>query len=107
MRISDWSSDVCSSDLTAPYRRQKRWARCPRSGNREVLMPAPFDPVTLELVWRRLISSVDEAAAALVRTSFSTLVREYSDFSCIITDDRGESLEIGRASCRERVCQSG
>jgi N-methylhydantoinase B len=52
----------------------------------------PFDPVTLELLWRRLISLVDEAAAALVRTSFSTLVRESYDFSCIVTDDRGQSL---------------
>jgi N-methylhydantoinase B len=51
-----------------------------------------FDPVTLELLWRRLISLVDEAAAALVRTSFSTLVRESYDFSCIVTDDRGQSL---------------
>ena len=51
-----------------------------------------FDPVTVEVIWRRLISSVDEAAAALVRTSFSTLVRESYDFSCIITDDRGQSL---------------
>jgi len=31
-----------------------------------------FDAVELELLWRRLISLVDEAAAALVRTSFST-----------------------------------
>jgi N-methylhydantoinase B len=51
-----------------------------------------FDPVTLELLWRRLISLVDEAAAALVRTSFSTLVRESYDFSCIVTDDAGQSL---------------
>ncbi len=55
-------------------------------------MNSRFDPITLELIWRRLISSVDEAAAALVRTSFSTLVRESYDFSCIITDDRGRSL---------------
>ncbi|MGE0724617.1 MAG: hydantoinase B/oxoprolinase family protein, partial [Alphaproteobacteria bacterium] len=55
-------------------------------------MTRTFDPVTLELLWRRLISAVDEAAAAMVRTSFSTLVRESYDFSCIITDDRGESL---------------
>jgi N-methylhydantoinase B len=48
-----------------------------------------FDPVTLELLWRRLILLVDEAAAALVRTSFSMLVRESYDFSCIVTDDRG------------------
>jgi N-methylhydantoinase B len=51
-----------------------------------------FDPVTLELLWRRLIAVVDEAAASLVRTSFSTLVRESYDFSCIVTDDRGQSL---------------
>src|ERR1700753_166028 len=51
-----------------------------------------FDAIELELLWRRLISLVDEAAAALVRTSFSTLVRESYDFSCIVTDDAGQSL---------------
>jgi N-methylhydantoinase B len=51
-----------------------------------------FDAVELELLWRRLISLVDEAAAALVRTSFSTLVRESYDFSCIVTDAAGQSL---------------
>lgn len=51
-----------------------------------------FDPITLELLWRGLISLVDEAAAALVRTSFSTLVRESHDFSCIVTDAAGQSL---------------
>jgi N-methylhydantoinase B len=51
-----------------------------------------FDAVEVELLWRRLISLVDEAAAALVRTSFSTLVRESYDFSCIVTNARGESL---------------
>jgi N-methylhydantoinase B len=51
-----------------------------------------FDAVELELLWRRLISLVDEAAAALVRTSFSTLVRESYDFSCIVADATGQSL---------------
>jgi N-methylhydantoinase B len=51
-----------------------------------------FDPITLELLWTRFISATDEAAAALVRTSFSTLVRESYDFSCIITDESGQSL---------------
>lgn len=54
--------------------------------------PSQFDAVELELLWRRLISLVDEAAAALVRTSFSTLVRESYDFSCIVTDAAGQSL---------------
>ncbi|WP_159350519.1 hydantoinase B/oxoprolinase family protein [Roseomonas harenae] len=51
-----------------------------------------FDAVEIELLWRRLISLVDEAAAALVRTSFSTLVRESYDFSCVVTDADGQSL---------------
>lgn len=51
-----------------------------------------FDAVELELVWRRLISLVDEAAAALVRTSFATLVRESYDFSGIVRDAAGQSL---------------
>ncbi|MEE8397253.1 MAG: hydantoinase B/oxoprolinase family protein [bacterium] len=51
-----------------------------------------FDPVTLEVAWTRLISIVDEAAVALVRTSFSTVVRESWDFSCVITDSTGQSL---------------
>jgi N-methylhydantoinase B len=51
-----------------------------------------FDAVTLEVLWTRLISAADEAAAALVRTSFSTLVRESYDFSCVITDQHGQSL---------------
>src|SRR5918994_1881363 len=55
-------------------------------------MARTFDPIELELLWRRLISMVDEAAAAMVRTSFSTLVRESYDFSCVITDAAGQSL---------------
>ena len=51
-----------------------------------------FDPVTLEVLWTRLISIVDEAAAALVRTSFSTIVRESNDFACVITDAQGHSI---------------
>ncbi len=55
-------------------------------------MSRTFDAIELELLWRRLISLVDEAAAAMVRTSFSTLVRESYDFSCVVTDAAGQSL---------------
>ena len=52
----------------------------------------PLDPVKLELVWTRLISAVDEAAKAIVRTSFSTLSNEANDFACVLTDAEGRSL---------------
>ena len=51
-----------------------------------------FDAVTLQVLWTRLISIVNEASAALVRTSFSTLVRETYDFSVILTDDQGQGV---------------
>ncbi len=50
------------------------------------------DAITLELIWTRMISIVDEAAASLVRTSFSTIVRESNDFACVLTDASGQSL---------------
>jgi len=51
-----------------------------------------LDAITLELIWTRMISIVDEAAASLVRTSFSTIVRESNDFACVLTDASGQSL---------------
>jgi N-methylhydantoinase B len=51
-----------------------------------------LNAITLEVLWTRLISIVDEAAAALVRTSFSTVVRESNDFACVLTDAAGGSL---------------
>ncbi len=51
-----------------------------------------FDSVTLEILWTRMISAVDEAAKALRRTSFSTLVNESNDFACVLTDAKGQSL---------------
>ncbi|PYO56400.1 MAG: hydantoinase, partial [Candidatus Rokuibacteriota bacterium] len=55
-------------------------------------MTARFDAVTLEVLWTRIISIVDEAAKAIVRTSFSTLSNEANDFACVLTDARGYAL---------------
>src|SRR4030095_5492251 len=55
-------------------------------------MTGRFDPITLEVLWTRIISVVDEAAKAIVRTSFSTLSNEANDFACMLTDARGYAL---------------
>ena len=44
------------------------------------------------MLWTRIISVVDEAAKAIVRTSFSTLSNEANDFACVLTDARGVAL---------------
>lgn len=57
-----------------------------------------FDAVTTEVLWRRLIGIVDEASATLVRSAFSTVVRESDDFSVVITDAQGKLLAQGHKS---------
>src|SRR5262245_27103079 len=52
----------------------------------------PFDPVTLEIFWSRLISIADEAATGLLRTAFSTIVRESNDFATVLMDRHGNSV---------------
>jgi N-methylhydantoinase B len=50
---------------------------------------AAIDPITLEVLWNRLIATVNEQAAALMRTSFTTIVRESGDLSAGVFDTRG------------------
>jgi len=58
-------------------------------------MAQKFDPVTLEILWRRLISIVDEADTAVARTAFSSLLRDAHDYTCMFTDRRGRELAQG------------
>src|SRR3546814_4904807 len=85
MRISDWSSDVCSSDLEAIrptdlFRRPQDVARALDDDHRRLY----------ELIWKRTVACEMESAV---------LDQMAVD---ITSPDR---QEIGRASCRERVCQ--
>jgi N-methylhydantoinase B len=61
-------------------------------------MAKEFDPITLEIMWSRLISVVDEAAATLVRTSFSTIVKESNDYACMLLASNGDGLVNNTAS---------
>src|SRR3546814_9928360 len=90
MRISDWSSDVCSSDLfhrgveiglhrLRAQRRQRRMV---------VAVGADGDALFLHLA--DLVPG-EIAAQMLVDRPGG--------------NEQGERQEIGRASCRERVCQ--
>ena len=62
-----------------------------------------LDPITLEIQWKRLVSMVDEASAAFVRTSFSVLVREANDFAVVLTDAEGRSIAQSIRHCTGRV----
>lgn len=51
-----------------------------------------INPIDLEIYWNRLINIVDEAGAAMKRTSFSTVVRESNDYTCVMLDADGALL---------------
>jgi N-methylhydantoinase B len=48
--------------------------------------------VAYQVMWNRLISVVEEQAQALVRTAFSTSVREAGDLSAGVYNEKGEML---------------
>src|SRR3546814_4975065 len=84
MRISDWSSDVCSSDLYAQSM-QSEWG---------VYRNIRFFVST--------IGSVEYNASALNKNVYNILTVGLQAYACI---KQNLASEIGRASCRERVCQ--
>ena len=51
-----------------------------------------LDPVTLEILWSRLVQVTNEQAAALMRTSFTPIVREVGDLSAAVFDAHGRML---------------
>jgi N-methylhydantoinase B len=51
-----------------------------------------LDAVQLEVMWNRLISVVNEQAAALMRTSFTSIVREAGDLSAGVFDIQGNMI---------------
>ncbi len=49
-------------------------------------------PITLEVLWNRLLSVTNEQEAALMRTAFSSVVRESRDLACGVFDTRGNMI---------------
>src|SRR3546814_11020313 len=110
MRISDWSSDVCSSDL-------------PEVRNRLVLMPADIvageEQVSgsgledknlsadLETTLDEGRSSwVDSRGLRSLRQSDADPAHTHGPCVCTSTIITVRRVKIGRASCRERVCHN-
>jgi N-methylhydantoinase B/oxoprolinase/acetone carboxylase alpha subunit len=50
------------------------------------------DPITLEIVWSRVVSVADEMQAVLRRVAFSTIAGAANDLGCEIMDARGWSV---------------
>src|SRR3546814_3842403 len=85
MRISDWSSDVCASDLRA---------MAPAgAAHRDGQVALAFALIARQQVFQHAGELVEEGAEAGV-------LRHVIGHRGILSAE-----QIGRASCRERVCQ--
>src|SRR3546814_3115109 len=93
MRISDWSSDVCSSDLAAVEGQGMRIDHGPAATvDRQIAPRNPVEPAAERPIVARW--KFDGEAGAMRQRGQAA------------EDDRLYFVrQIGRASCRERVCQ--
>src|SRR3546814_6989856 len=104
MRISDWSSDVCSSDLGM---RQAQWGRIVN-----VISTSVKEPIPGLGVYNTIRGAVASWAKTLSRElaadgiTVNNVLPGFTETGRIEQIVRGKvSTQIGRASCRERVCQ--
>ena len=51
-----------------------------------------FDPVSLEIMWSRMLSIAEEMWTTVLRTAVSTIIASANDFGCEILDARGRSI---------------
>lgn len=51
-----------------------------------------FDPVSLEIMWSRLINITEECWVTIWRTAFSTIIGEAQDFGCELLDADANSI---------------
>src|SRR3546814_12368028 len=107
MRISDWSSDVCSSDLPCAPAKPATASCTPITAHRETIDVAGTDAVALtveDAAWGPILEHESDGSALALRWTAhlpGALNLGLGEFA-----RAGDLAEIGRASCRERVCQS-
>src|SRR3546814_11335367 len=106
MRISDWSSDVCSSDLLGPEARSLPIDHVKTRLDPETI--TYLDEVVREDILGQL--APEEVAAAITELETDDPIDVFEDVSeeqqAQVLDTLSPSDQIGTASCGERVCQS-
>src|SRR3546814_6356182 len=95
MRISDWSSDVCSSDLKFKVRQE---------GDSSMLAAKKGSANRLGYIFAHA-AIVVICIGGLLDSELPVRLQVWLGGKQPITQNMLISQEIGRASCRERVCQ--
>ncbi len=51
-----------------------------------------IDPLTLEILWQRLIAVADQMSTTLARTAFSTTITASNDYGCVLIDANAQCI---------------
>ena len=51
-----------------------------------------LDPLTLEILWQRLITVADQMSTTLARTAFSTTITASNDYGCVLIDAEAQCI---------------
>src|SRR3546814_13676898 len=97
MRISDWSSDVCSSDLGYVLKDS--------SGAPELVLIATGSEVDLAMQAAAQLGDKVRVVSMPSTDVFDRQPAQYRESVLPNACRRRVAIEIGRASCRESVCQ--
>src|SRR3546814_15365948 len=100
MRISDWSSDVCSSDLMLGVTYKTAWFMCHRI--REAMKADDTDGPLGGNTPSRIVEADETYVGGKAKNRAWGKIPEKK---IVVSLVEREGHEIGRASCRERVCQ--
>src|SRR3546814_11232637 len=105
MRISDWSSDVCSSDLNHKYARRKAVSWLEAAGEQLCLLsPDMQNRRIIDRLTSRIGLTVHPAIVSNSFLGVCAHVRQ-GGWASIVQHSFFHVLEIGRSSCRDRVCE--
>lgn len=69
-----------------------------------MLTRTEMNAATVEILWTRLVSLVDEAATTLVRTSFSHVVRDAHDYAVVLLDRQAQLVAQSTQSIPSFIC---
>src|SRR3546814_15652727 len=104
MRISDWSSDVCSSDLTRQHLRI--WCAGCSTGQEALSLAMLVRKHASRWPGLRVqILATDISSSVIARAKSGLYNQMEVQRGLGVTDLLGWFEQTGRASCRERVCQ--
>ncbi|MCR8548196.1 hydantoinase B/oxoprolinase family protein [Salipiger sp. P9] len=85
----DGAGNIC---ITIGAAAKARTAIAPDTPQAQAMAQIEADPISLEIMWSRLVTVAEEMWQTVCRTAYSLIISESQDFGCSILDANGDNL---------------